>query len=212
MTLHTLIFNPFGENTYVGILPEGKCVLVDCGAWEKNEWELLDIFLERQQLTPVAHLLTHAHLDHLFGAAHLYERYGLRPVVSRKDLTLYQALPEQCRMFGFPMPEGELPEPLLLEESGELLQKLGAEAIPTPGHTEGGVCYYFEADHLLLTGDTLFRGGVGRTDLPGGDYATIQQSLHQLMKRFSQADDIRFYPGHGMGGFLQDEWRSNPYL
>ena len=157
--------------------------------------------LDRRGLKPVGILLTHAHFDHIGAVPEL--------------LTAYPALavrvgPEDRMMIGHPLNAYPPDYPLV---RGDWRYAEGAftrgEVIPVPGHTPGGVAYYFPEDALLLSGDTLFAGSVGRTDLPGGDFATLRTSLKRLCEL---PPDTRIIPGHGGETQLAEELRSNPFL
>lgn len=208
MDIKRFTHNPFQENCY--IVSEGsEAIVIDCGACFPQEEDAIRSYLTNNHLTPHLHLLTHAHLDHMFGARFLFDEYGLLPTMHQKDLPLFKGFGEQCRMFGFPLPKdapseaqtiGELPLSL---DNGSIQ----IDVIETPGHTEGGVCY--RIGDALFTGDTLFAGSIGRTDLPGGDYATLVTSLRKLAAIDSL---LTIYPGHGPGSTLEHEKKYNPYL
>ena len=191
-----------GFEVNCSILSEnGKAWIVDPGQ-EANR--IVDL-LAKKGLEPAAILLTHAHFDHISGIPGLLEKYPDLPVyVHEKDIPMIghplNQLPPEYTSFAKPKEVRGL-------ESFKGLE--GLKVIETPGHTPGGVCYYFPKDKLLLSGDTLFAGSVGRTDLPGGDYATLMDSLKKLT---ALPDDTLVIPGHGMHTRIAAEKRSNPFL
>ncbi len=181
------------------ILSQGsKAWIVDPG----SEGERIIALLARHSLVPEAILLTHAHFDHITGTAALQKEFPNLPVyVGAADTT----------MFAHPLNQmpGEYPSigmPAHIRDAAELDL---CEVIRTPGHTPGGVCYHFPTDKLLLSGDTLFAGSVGRTDFPGGSMPALMDSLRRLMEL---PDDTLVIPGHGSFTTIGEERRSNPYI
>ena len=181
----------------------GKAWIVDPG----QEADRIIDLLAKKGLEPAAILLTHAHFDHISGIPGLIEKFPDLPVyVHEKDVP----------MIGHPLNQlpPEYPPVEGLKGSRSLrglrgFEGLEVEIIETPGHTPGGVCYYFPKNKLLLSGDTLFAGSVGRTDLPGGDMATLMDSLQKLT---ALPDDTLIIPGHGMHTTIAAEKRGNPFL
>ena len=179
----------------------GKAWIVDPG----NEGERIASLLQKEGLTPAGILLTHAHFDHIGGIPDLQKAFPDLPVfVNGPDLA----------MFGHPMNQLPPDYPSIGKPKGlRGLRGLGSleglEVIETPGHTPGGVCYFLAQEKLLLSGDTLFAGSVGRTDLPGGDMATLMNSLKKLT---ALPDDTLVIPGHGPMTSIAAEKRGNPFL
>ena len=193
-----------GFEVNCSILSEnGKAWIVDPG---QEADHIIDL-LAQKGLEPAAILLTHAHFDHIGGIPGLIGKFPDLPVyVHEKD----------APMIGQPLNQlpPEYPNTGSLRGLRSLrglksVEGLEVEIIETPGHTPGGVCYYLPKDKLLLSGDTLFAGSVGRTDLPGGDMATLMASLKKLT---ALPDDTIVIPGHGMFTTIGDEKRGNPFL
>ena len=180
----------------------GQAWIVDPG----SEGERIVGLLAKKGLVPAAILLTHAHFDHISGIPAL-----LRPLPGSP---LY-VHPADVPTFGHPYSQmgGEYASigvPANVRDVADLPAALpGVQVLHTPGHTPGGVCYFFPADKLLLSGDTLFAGSVGRTDFPGGSMARMMDSLQALMKL---PDDTLVIPGHGGHTTIGDEKRTNPYI
>ena len=209
MKRETLEVGPYGVNCTI-LSEDGRAILVDPGA----EADRLAAALARDRLTPDAVLLTHAHFDHIGGIPALLERFPALPVlVGAADVPVLTHPLNQVPPDYPPIPR---PPTLVTPESRATLAPFapggwlaGLEVIDTPGHTPGGVCYCLPSERLLLSGDTLFAGSVGRTDFPGGDMATLRASLRKLA---ALPDDTLVIPGHGPFTTIGAEKRCNPFL
>lgn len=209
--IETQAVGPFFKNGFVvacGETREGA--VVDPG----DEVEGLLAFVERERLTIRHILLTHAHVDHVTGVARARRALGAPVYLHRDDLFLYDAAVQQGVMFGLtvdpPPPVDVFYTPGQAIAFGEYV----ARPHHTPGHCPGGVCLEVgrpgHSGQDLFVGDTLFAGSIGRTDLPGGDYATLIASIRNVL--FSFGDDARVYPGHGPATTIGEERRTNPFL
>ena len=203
--------NPLTANCIVLWEDAGKdCVVVDPGLFRPEEEEMVLGFLREEGLSLDAILLTHAHFDHSWGAAGLSRRTGCPVYMAAEDepvLGMHTGLLERL-MPGQTVP----PFQYLPVTDGMVLHVGGADwkVITTPGHTPGGVCYHCESAGVLLSGDTLFAGSIGRTDLMGGDYdALIQSVMNKLMGLPGDTDVI---PGHGHPTNIGREAATNPFL
>ena len=203
--------NPLGANCYVCWEDAGQaCIVVDPGFYRPDEEDMVLDFLRQGGLAPDAVLLTHGHFDHAWGAASV-ARYGGCPVyMSVADDPVLQgssAMLERLQL-------EKTVEPFRYEDiaDGQVIPAGGVEwkVIATPGHTPGSVCYWCEAWGVLLSGDTLFAGSIGRSDLPGGDYDALIKSL--LEKVMTLPGDTDVLPGHGHHTSIAREAASNPFL
>ncbi len=166
--------------------------------------------LQQHQLTVKQIVITHAHIDHIGGAAKLKRLTGAPVLLNANDQKLLKMLDVQASWVGM-----RPPEDIAIDASvaaGDKLQagSMVAEVLHTPGHTEGSICLYFAAEKKLIAGDTLFAGSIGRTDLPGGSYKKIMESLHGPV--MALPDETIVVPGHGPLTTIGEERDSNPFL
>jgi glyoxylase-like metal-dependent hydrolase (beta-lactamase superfamily II) len=202
---------PFFKNGFVlACETTRQAIVIDPG----DEVDDLLSFITREKLTPVAILLTHAHVDHVSGVGRAKRALNVPVHLHRDDQFLYDGAAEHGRMFGLDV---EPPPPVDVYYDGRGPIAFGEYDVfvhHTPGHCPGGVCLQVgrrgEKGLDLFVGDTLFEGSIGRSDLPGGDYDTLIQSIKGVL--FSFGDDARVYPGHGPATTIGDERRSNPFL
>ena len=189
---------------------EVNCTVLswDDAAWivdPGSEADRIVELLEKSRLRPEAILLTHGHFDHIGAVPGLQAKWpGLEVYVNPADEMVLTH-----RLNCFPPEYPPIEKPANLRDARTLAGRRGVEPIFTPGHTPGGMCFYFPGEKLLLSGDTLFAGSVGRTDLPGGDMATLMDSVRSLK---ALPDDTVVVPGHGMFTSIGREKASNPFL
>lgn len=211
MKIARLIFNPLQENTYVVWDDTLEAVVIDAGNMSEKENATLEQFLSERGLKPVYALNTHGHFDHLMGVEFLRSRYGAKFAVSSKDKFLVENATQSAELFG--IRTGDMPEKIDVDLEGMQSIKFGQtelQIISTPGHTPGHVALYEPQSKVLFTGDTLFRESIGRTDLPGGDYSWIMNSI--LEKIIPLGDDVKVYPGHGETTDIGHESMYNPFV
>jgi hydroxyacylglutathione hydrolase len=200
------VVGPFAANSYVAVCSRtGDAVLVDAGG---DVPRVLGLLEPGQRITRI--FVTHGHVDHVAGAAAAQAATGAPLQIHAGDQGWLEALPRQAEMFGF-----EPVEPPRVDHHHEHLDTFGVGQVEgvvlhTPGHSPGSCCLWFPEPKILFTGDTLFSGSVGRTDLPGGDVGALFASIKDRL--FPLGDDARFYPGHGPAGLLGDERRANPFV
>ncbi len=212
MNVSRFVFNMFGINTYILWDPEShEAAIVDPGMIDEQEQQALDGFIERNSLK-VTHLInTHAHLDHIFGNAYVKDRYGLKIEGNPADKFLAETLPEQGARFGLRMALQPIEiEAELNDGDTIMIGKEKIEVLGVPGHSPGGIALYCPASNFVITGDTLFQGSIGRTDLPQGDYGTLVNAIRE--KLLTLPDHTAVLPGHGGETTIGYEKKSNPFI
>jgi glyoxylase-like metal-dependent hydrolase (beta-lactamase superfamily II) len=155
-------------------------------------------------------LITHAHIDHIGGALKLKRLTGAPILLNQNDLPLLKMMEDQAAWIGTPTPETESPDASLEDGLRVGLDAIPAQVLHTPGHTQGSVCLHFEPINLLVAGDTLFAGSIGRTDLPGGNTRQILDSIHSRL--LVLPENTQVLPGHGPATTIGQEKLRNPFL
>ena len=186
--MERFIFGPFETNTYVVSDDAKRAMIIDPACLYPYEQQTLERYIETAGLTVERIIATHGHLDHLWGAKWATEKWSLPVLIHEADIPMAQAMQEQYNMFGIRTTAESFPIESLQPSASRF------QIIPTPGHTQGSICLYWEKEKVLLSGDTLFRMGYGRTDLPGGNMGQLIDSLERL---FDLPAEVRVYPGHG---------------
>ncbi|WP_263384736.1 MBL fold metallo-hydrolase [Granulicella arctica] len=166
--------------------------------------------LARHKLTVKQIIITHAHIDHIAGAQHLKRLTGAPILYNERDIPLVRMMDEQAGWLGIATPEVALPDGHLADGQTIAVTGISGTIIHTPGHTEGSVCLHIPGENLLLAGDTLFAGSVGRTDLPGGDTKTLIDSIQSRL--ITLPESTKVVPGHGGNTFIGVERETNPFL
>lgn len=210
MNIKTFTVNDFWENCYLLWDEDSKeTAIIDCGAYTQSEWETINNTITQLDLKPKYALQTHCHFDHIMGLGFVNKAYGLVPMYHKLEEMVYKAMPQMAAQFGLAFPDN-LPQEKILLDNGQKLT-LGNNTlcvIHTPGHTPGGVCFHIATDNILFSGDTLFRGNVGRTDL-GGDMHQERQSIRN--KILTLPEQTKVYTGHGPSTTVAWEKVHNPY-
>lgn len=210
MKVKPFVTNPVRENTYVVYDETGEAAIIDCGCITHEEKSALVDFVSENHLKVKYLLNTHLHFDHVMGTSWAAQTFGVQLFANKNDEYLLSKFDEHLRFFGLACKTK--PQPLagyLSENDVVNIGNFQLKVIETPGHTPGGICFYNENEHVLFSGDTLFCGSVGRTDLDGGDYGMLIKSLKKLAVL---PDETVVFSGHGITTTIGDEKRGNPYL
>lgn len=183
-----------------------RATVVDPG----EDIEKILAVLKRHHLTVEQIIITHAHIDHVGGAAQLKRLTGAPIYMNQKDLPLLNMMDVQAGWLGVAAPEVAAPDVDASDLLALRIAEQPAQVMHTPGHTEGSICLHLPEPQLLLAGDTLFAGSIGRTDLPGGDRKKILRSLQERI--LTLPDSTRVVPGHGVATTIGEERETNPFL
>lgn len=210
MEVYKLVFSPIEINTYIIADNSGNCAIIDCGCYEEAECIELTDFIAAHSFKPVTLLNTHCHLDHVFGNGFILSKYGLKTISHAEDEPNRINAPRQSLLFGLEMETP--PEPASFIQDGEKVFFGNEEmiALHVPGHTAGSIAFYSEKHSIVFTGDALFAGSIGRTDLPGGNFDTLINSIRS--KLFTLHPETVVYPGHGPKTTIERELRNNPFF
>jgi hydroxyacylglutathione hydrolase len=203
-------FSPMAENTYVLYNENKQACIIDPGCYFLEEKGQLEAFITQMGLAVDYLLLTHAHLDHVFGLKWAADTFQIKPYLHQNELKVLERGPVMASMYGMPFPayEGEVN----LIAAGDKIS-LGTDILDVvyaPGHSPGHVCYYCAAQGFVIGGDVLFQRSIGRTDLPGGDHQTLLNSIRTQL--FVLPDDTVVHSGHGPSTTVGEEKRFNPFL
>ncbi|WP_114789813.1 MBL fold metallo-hydrolase [Niabella yanshanensis] len=210
LSVHKFTFNPIQENTYVLYAENGDCCIIDPGCYFDVERNELVRFIQSKNLKPVYLLNTHCHLDHVFGNKFVSDTWQLPLYLHETEKMVLSFAPKSADMYGLPFENynGEMK----WLNPGDII-KIGHDELKvlfTPGHSPGSVSFYNEKDGYVISGDVLFSGSIGRTDLPGGDYDQLEHSIKTEL--YTLPDETKVYSGHGGGTSIGFEKRNNPFV
>ena len=212
MLTKAFTFNPVGENTYLIWDEESReAAIIDAGMSNNRENAIISEFITKENLQLKYALQTHMHFDHIWGLTYILETYGIKPLCHAAEESIYRDVPEMTSMFRLSM-NWNLPVVERYINEGDTFQ-LGNTTIKvlhTPGHTPGGLSYYIPSANIIFTGDTLFQGSIGRTDLPGGNLSEEIDSIKN--KIITLPSETIIYSGHGPESNIGWELKNNPYL
>jgi glyoxylase-like metal-dependent hydrolase (beta-lactamase superfamily II) len=203
-------FNPIQENTYILYDETGECIIVDAGCFFDYEEKELDDFIQEKQLTPVKLVNTHCHFDHIMGINHCRSKYNIPFYAHSEDAFLVEGIVAHGDRFGIPV-EPVDPIDQFLDEGDQItFGDSTLEVIHVPGHAPGHVVLLQPEQQLLMAGDVLFYGSIGRTDLPKGSFEQLVGNIKT--KLFRLPDETTVYSGHGPETSIGFEKKNNPFL
>ena len=210
LKIKTFEFSPIQENTYILYNEFNACLIIDPGCYFDSEKEELANFIEKEGLKPLMLLNTHCHLDHVFGNKFVAEKYSLVLQLHEKELPVLQFAPASGLMYNMPF-DNYVGDYIFLQ-AGDVI-KIGDDALEvlfTPGHSPASICFYSAQNNFVIGGDVLFKQSIGRTDLPGGNFDVLMNSIKTQL--LVLPDETIIYSGHGAATTIGEEKRSNPYL
>lgn len=210
LTVQAFTFNPMRENTYVLYNEKKDCCIIDPGCYFASEDQRLLGFINENGLKPRFLLNTHCHLDHIFGNKLVHRTYGLTLHLHELEEPVLRFGPATAQLWQLPLDhyDGELK--FLAEGDSIAMGDDELHVLLTPGHSPGSICFHSREGKFVIGGDVLFQGSIGRTDLPGGSFATLEQSIRT--KLYTLSPDTIVYPGHGDSTTIGDEMRDNPFV
>ena len=210
MNIEMFTFSSWSENTYILYDETKECIILDPGCSNEAERQTLVAFLETKTLTPVKLVNTHCHIDHVLGNKFISEKYNLDLVAHKGEQVILDRMVEIAAMYGTPYEKS--PDIKSYLDEGDYLSfgKTNLEVYFTPGHSPASISFFHRESQQLIAGDVLFKGSIGRTDLPGGDYDTLISMIKT--KFYPLGDDVVVYSGHGPSTTIGVERRTNPFL
>ncbi len=211
MNIKSFTFNPFQENTYIVYDETKECLIIDPGCYTDSEQKELKTFINKEELTPVKLINTHCHIDHVLGNHFVNEQWDIELHMHKEDLPILKNAKDIGKIYGLEAYK-DSPHPKHFLSQGDTLTfgKSDFKILFTPGHAPGHICLYNKQSNLLISGDVIFQRSIGRTDLPGGDYNTLINSI--ITKIFPLPDKTQIFCGHGPSTTLGYEKEHNPFL
>ena len=210
MKIYKFVFSPIEVNTYIIAGDSGDCAILDCACFNKEERDIIESFISSNNLNPVALLNTHCHFDHIFGNKFIFEKYNLKTQYHESEESNRIGFLERIMRSSWKF--DAQPEPMRYIADNEIIEfdTVSLKALHVPGHTSGSLAFYSEKEGCVFTGDALFAGSIGRTDLPGGDFDTLIGSIQKRL--FTLPVSTVVYPGHGPSSEIGKEIASNPWF
>lgn len=210
ISIQSFTFGPFQENTYVLYDQTNECIVIDPGCYDDAERKQLADFIENKKLKPVKLINTHCHLDHVFGNGFIADKYNLKLEINKLDKVVLDGYLMTASLYNLQAQPSPQPAVYLAEGDKVKFGSSELEILFTPGHSPGSITFYNRSQKIMIAGDVLFYGSIGRTDLPGGDYNTLIASIKNTL--FPLGDDFTVYNGHGSSTTIGFERKNNPFL
>lgn len=209
MQVQIFTFNAFQENTYILFDETKEAIIIDPGCYEKSEQVELSNFIESQELKVVRLVNTHCHMDHVLGNSFVKHKYDVGLEIHEIEEQVLEAVKTVGPVYGFPMYQPAESDNYLVEGTSFTFGNTELKILFVPGHAPGHIAFYNEKESICIAGDVLFRESIGRTDLPGGNFDTLIQSIHSQL--FTLPDHVTIYPGHGPETTIGHEKQYNPF-
>ncbi|WP_044203788.1 MBL fold metallo-hydrolase [Flammeovirga sp. OC4] len=210
INVHTLTFSPFQENTYVVWDDTKEAIIVDPGCYDASEEQALKGFIDSNELKVVKIVNTHCHLDHVFGNKFCQDTFGVKLYIPKGEIETLASGANSAAKYGIPGFVTSTHDELLENEGEVTFGNTSLQILYAPGHSPGHLVFFDQEQKIALGGDVLFKGSIGRTDLPGGDHQTLLDNIKNVM--YALPDETIVYPGHGPFTTIGDEKRSNPFV
>lgn len=210
MTVKAFTFNAFSENTYILSDETKSCVIIDPGCSNNFERQELETYITEMKLNPVYLLNTHCHIDHILGNRFISERYNLKLAAHKKESVVLQLGQQTAMMYQIPYESS--PDITIYLDVGDIVRfgNSTLEVLFTPGHSPASISFLNKNERVLISGDVLFNGSIGRTDLPGGNFETLTRVIKS--KFFTLPPETIVYSGHGEPTTIGHEMKTNPFF
>jgi len=203
-------FNPFSENTYILFDESNRCVIIDPGCSNSAEENTLLASIKQYNLIPEVLFNTHCHIDHVLGNAFVHKHFDLSPIyhpLEHENLIVGEMV---AKMYGIPYQISPFGKEYIDENKLLVFGNSALKLLFTPGHSAGSLSIYAKEENFIVSGDVLFNGSIGRTDLPGGDLAILEKSIKTQL--YSLPENTVVYSGHGEPTTVGKEKKTNPYV
>ena len=210
ITIKSFIFNPFQENTYVLSDDTNSCIIIDPGMSSDEEEKKITDYISDHKLNPQAMINTHCHVDHALGCNRVKKLYKIPFSAHESEKVLIENALSFAEFFGMTIEQPPQPDNTISDKDKILFGESELEIFHIPGHSPGSLVFYSKPDKLAITGDVLFRGSIGRTDLPGGNHSLLIEGIKS--KLLSLPKETVIYPGHGRSTTVGNEYDTNPFL
>jgi len=210
MTLHHLVFNPYEVNTYIVAASDGQCAIIDPACCSPGEQASLKKFIADKGLRPIWIINTHGHFDHVIGNAFVCKTWPVKTAASKGDLYMLENAYRQGEIFGFSVEQPPKPVTFLEDNDNVNFDDVSLQIRHIPGHSPGSIVLYSSVHNWVIVGDVMFRGSIGRTDLPGGNFDLLKAGIEK--KLMILPPDTEVYTGHGPKTSIGRERKYNPFL
>lgn len=208
--IHTFIFNPFQENSYVLTNEKKEALIIDPGMYGQREVSIMTDFLDKNGLTPLKIINTHAHIDHILGVEALQAKYNIPFCLHQLEKPVLDSGVASATMYGLNFRVAPIINEYLVENTVIPFGESEIHLLFTPGHSPGSLSFFLPNEGAVIAGDTLFNGSIGRTDLPGGSFEVLEQSIRTQL--YTLPENTNVYSGHGPITQIGYEKKSNPFV
>lgn len=210
ITVKSFIFNLFATNTFVLSDESGECIIIDPGCSKPAEEEELVAYINKKALTPKAQVITHYHIDHVLGIKFVKDTYGIGAIAHPDGSVFWENTGFQGYEYGLKISEILPPDHFVVERDKITFGNSEFEVVEVPGHADGSICLINHPQKMVIAGDVIFYGSIGRTDLPTGNFDVLKENI--LKKLFTLDDNYVVYPGHGQKTNIGMERLHNPFI
>ena len=209
LEIKSFTFNDYQENTYV-VSENEKCIIIDPGNYQKHENKKIKEYINDLGLKTQSILITHCHIDHVLGIDFLVKEFSINVYIPESEISLYRDIENYAPLFNFEN-YNHFHDIKFLDISKNIkFENQSIKLLNLPGHSPGHVGFYFIEKNICFSGDVIFKNSIGRTDLPGGNYDTLINSIKNELSLLD--DSLKIYPGHGPETTIFDERKNNPFL